>query len=140
VSERTLVARTNFRKCNEFSIIFFIKGLLYCKRFECDQWKNVSACDRRKPDGCYPKNDFDRDFFVGALCMTFILKLNPLFIYSYVYVGSRTIFFPVYLACRSRQATIVLEKYYRFEVSLLSSYAYEGGRNHSSFGRSDIIT
>jgi len=74
-------------------------------------------------------------FFVGALCMTFILKLNPLFIHSYVYVGSRTIFFPVYLACRSQQATIVLEKYYRFEVSLLSSYAYEGGRNHSSFGR-----
>ena len=24
------------------------------------------------------------DFFVGALCMTFILKLNPLFIYMYM--------------------------------------------------------
>jgi len=63
---------------------FLIKRLLYCKMFDCDQWKNVSACDRRKPDGCKPKNDFDRDFFVGPLCITFILKLHPLFIYMYM--------------------------------------------------------
>ena len=31
----------------------------------------------------------------------------------------------LFLACRSRQASIVLEKYFRFEVSLLSFYACE---------------
>ena len=31
----------------------------------------------------------------------------------------------VFLACRSRQASIVLERYFRFEVSLLSFYACE---------------
>jgi len=36
-SERTLVARTYFRKFNEFSLDFFIKGLLSCKKFDCDQ-------------------------------------------------------------------------------------------------------
>jgi len=37
---------------------------------------------------------------VGALCITFILKLNPLFIYIYVhvYVCSKTILSPVNLA------------------------------------------
>jgi len=30
-----------------------------------------------------------------------------------------------FLACRSRQASIVLERYFRFEVSLLSFYACE---------------
>jgi len=54
--------------------------------------KNVSACDRQKPDGCNPKNDFDRDLFVGALCLTFILKLNPLFIYIYICMFKNDIF------------------------------------------------
>ena len=31
----------------------------------------------------------------------------------------------LFLACRSRQASIVLERYFRFEVSLLSFYACE---------------
>ena len=31
----------------------------------------------------------------------------------------------LFLACRSRQASIVLERYLRFEVSLLSFYACE---------------
>jgi len=39
-------------------------------------------------------------------------------------------YFPIrrkssFLACRSRQASIVLERYFRFEVSLLSFYACE---------------
>jgi len=33
--------------------------------------------------------------------------------------------FYMFLACRSRQASIVLERYFRFEVSLLSFYACE---------------
>jgi len=40
------------------------------KKFGCDVKKHVSACDRRKPDGCKPKNYFDKDFFCeGTTCM-----------------------------------------------------------------------
>jgi len=46
-----------------------------------------------------------------------------------------------YLACRSRQASIVLERYFRFEVSLLSTLCMrmEMGTSRVS-GDSDIIT
>jgi len=81
-SERTLVARTDFRKFNEFSLNFFYKTIVILQKVWLWSIENVSACDRRKPDGCKP--DFDRDFFVGALCLTFILKLHPLFIYMYM--------------------------------------------------------
>ena len=45
------------------------------------------------------------------------------------------------LACRSRQASIVLERYFRFEVSLLSTLCMriEMGASRVS-GDSDIIT
>jgi len=44
------------------------------------------------------------------------------------------------LACRSRQASIVLERYFRFEVSLLSFYARERDGPIWVSGGSDIIT
>ena len=46
----------------------------------------------------------------------------------------------VFLACRSRQASIVLERYFRFEVSLLSFYACERDGAIWVSGGSDIIT
>jgi len=63
--------------------------------FDCDQWKNVSACDRRKPDGCKPKNDFDRDFFCGATMYNVHIEVASL-VYIYVYVGSKRFFSPVF--------------------------------------------
>ena len=45
----------------------FIKGLLYCKKFDCDHQKNVSACDRRKPDGCNPKMTLVDTFLWGTM-------------------------------------------------------------------------
>ena len=45
-----------------------------------------------------------------------------------------------FLACRSRQASIVLERYFRFEVSLLSFYACERDGPIWVSGGSDIIT
>ena len=45
-----------------------------------------------------------------------------------------------FLACRSRQASIVLEWYFRFEVSLLSFYACERDGPIRVSGGSDIIT
>ena len=47
---------------------------------------------------------------------------------------------PHFLACRSRQASIVLERYFRFEVSLLSLYACERDGPIRVSGGSDIIT
>ena len=44
----------------------------------------------------------------------------------------------IFLACRERQASIVLERYFRFQVSLLSFYACE--RDFRVSGGSDIIT
>ena len=44
------------------------------------------------------------------------------------------------LACRSRQASIVLERYFRFEVSLLYFYACERDGPIWVSGGSDIIT
>ena len=46
----------------------------------------------------------------------------------------------IFLACRSRQASIVLERYFRFEVSLLSFYACERDGPILVSGGSDIIT
>jgi len=99
-SERTLVARTDFRKFKKFSLqICYLninggdvqrKRFLYCKKFSCDEKKNVSVCDRRKPNSCNPKNDFDRDFSARTLCIMVIIKLHPLFIYiMYMYVQKR---------------------------------------------------
>ena len=48
--------------------------------------------------------------------------------------------FGYFLACRSRQASIVLEWYFRFEVSLLSFYACERDGPIRVSGGSDIIT
>ena len=63
--------------------------------FSCDEKKNVSVCDRRKPNSCNPKNDFDRDFSAKALCIMVIMKLHPLFIYiMYMYVQKR--YFPLW--------------------------------------------
>jgi len=45
------------------------------------------------------------------------------------------IFNSIFLACRSRQTSIVLEKYFRFEISLLSNC-----RTSRVSGDSDIIT
>ena len=45
-----------------------------------------------------------------------------------------------FLACRSRQASIVLERYFRFEVSLLYFYACERDGPIWVSGGSDIIT
>jgi len=45
-----------------------------------------------------------------------------------------------FLACRSRQASIVLEWYFLFEVSLLSFYACERDGPIRVSGGSDIIT
>jgi len=45
-----------------------------------------------------------------------------------------------FLACRSRQASIVLERYFRFEVSLLSFYACEQDGPIQVSGGSDSIT
>ena len=39
--------------------------MLYCKKFNFDEKKNVLASDRRNPDGCNPNNDLDRDFSCG---------------------------------------------------------------------------
>jgi len=88
--ERIFVSSKSF-------LFFVISRFLYCKKFNWDEKKNVSVCDRRKPNSCNPKNDFDRDFLARALCTMVILKLHPLFIYIYiyVYVCSRTIFSPV---------------------------------------------
>ena len=47
--------------------------------------------------------------------------------------------FDSFLACRSRQASIVLEWYFRFEVSLLSFYACERDGPIRVSGGSDII-
>ena len=53
---------------------------------------------------------------------------------------SRTVLWNFLLACRSRQASIVLEWYFRFEVSLLSFYACERNGPIRVSGGSDIIT
>ena len=62
-------------------------------------------------------------------------------------VGRNNVFVPMYnvelelfLACRERQASIVLEWYFRFEVSLLSFYACERDGPIRVSGGSDIIT
>ena len=49
--------------------------------------------------------------------------------------GIERIRFRGFLACRSRQASIVLERYFRFEMSLLSILCPNGDGNQSSFGR-----
>ena len=68
--------------------------MLYCKKFNCNEKKNALGCDRRNLYDCNPNNDFDRDFFVWALCITLILKLHPLFIFA-VYISSKALLFPV---------------------------------------------
>jgi len=53
-----------------FHFKFVMLRFLNYKKFGCDVKKHVSACDRRKPDGCKPKNYFDKDFFCeGTTCM-----------------------------------------------------------------------
>ena len=85
-----------FASSKSFLFKFVISRFLNCKKFSCDEKKNVSFCDRRKPNSCNLKNEFDRDFLARALCTMVIMKLHPLFIYTvYVYVCSKTIFFPV---------------------------------------------
>ena len=83
-----------FASSKSFLFKFVILRFLYCKKFSCDEKKNVSVCDRRKPNSCNSKNDFDRDFLARTLCTMVIMKLHPLFIYIY-YVCSKTIFSPV---------------------------------------------
>ena len=79
-----------FASSKSFHFKFVISRFLYCKRFSCDEKKNVSVCNRRKPNNCNPKNDFDRDFLARALCIMVIMKLHPLFIYiMYMYVQKR---------------------------------------------------
>ena len=86
-----------FVSSKSFLFKFVISRFFYNKKFDCDEEKNVSVCDRRKPNSSNPKNDFDRDFLARALCTMVILKLHTLFIciHVYVYVCSKTIFFPV---------------------------------------------
>jgi len=49
--------------------------------------KNVSACDRRKPNSCNPKNDFDRDFFgEGTMYNGNFEVASLVYIYMYMYV------------------------------------------------------
>ena len=55
-------------------------------------------------------------------------------------IAARTLPTVPLLACRSRQASIVLEWYFRFEVSLLSFYACERDGPIRVSGGSDIIT
>jgi len=71
---------------------FVISRFLYCKKFSCDEKKNVSVCDSRKPNCCYPKNDFDRDFLAKTLCTMVIMKLHPLFIYICICMFKNDIF------------------------------------------------
>jgi len=64
-------------------------------------------------------------------------------VFHYNHSQSQPQFF-LYLACRSRQASIVLERYFRFEISLLSILCMliarmEMGTSRVS-GDSDIIT
>ena len=85
-----------FASSKGFLFKFVISRFLYCKKFSCDEKKNASVCDRRKPNSCNPKNDFDRDFSDRALCIMVIMKLHPLFIYiMYMYVQKR--YFPLCL-------------------------------------------
>ena len=85
-----------FASSKSFLFKFVISRFLYCKKFHCDEKKNVSVCDRRKPNSCNPKNYFDRDFSARALCIMVIIKLHPLFIYiMYMYVQKR--YFPLWL-------------------------------------------
>jgi len=93
-SEQTIVARTDFRKFKKFSLQICYLKILILQKFSCDEKKNVSVCDRRKPNSCNPKNDFDGDFSARALCIMEIIKLHPLFIYiMYMYVQKR--YFPL---------------------------------------------
>ena len=88
--ERTLVARTDFRKFKKFTLqICYLKILIL---FSCDEKENVSVCDRRKPNSCNPKNDFDRDFLARELCTMVIMKLHPLFIYICICMFKNDIF------------------------------------------------
>jgi len=76
-----------FASSKSFLFKFVISRFFYCKKFSCDEKKNVTVCDRRKPNSFNPKNDFDRDFSARALCIMVIIKLHPLFIYiMYMYV------------------------------------------------------
>ena len=81
-----------FASSKSFLFKFVISRFLYCKKFSCDEKKNVSVCDRRKPNSCKPKNDFDRDFLARALCTMVIMKLHPLFIYICICMFKNDIF------------------------------------------------
>ena len=68
----------------------------------------------------------------------YCLLIFNMYCYSFVYL-----YYP-FLACRSRQVSIVLERYFRFEISLLSILCMlivrlEMGTSRVS-GDSDIIT
>jgi len=90
LSERTLVARTDFRKFNEFSLDLFIKGLLNCKSLIVINRKMFQLVIDENRMVVTQTLTLIETFFVGALCKTFILKLHPLFIYI-----CKTILFPV---------------------------------------------
>ena len=81
-----------FASSKSFLFKFVISRFLYGKKFSCDEKKNVSVCDRRKPNSCNPKNDFDRDFLARALCTMVIMKLHPLFIYICICMFKNDIF------------------------------------------------
>ena len=92
-----------FASSKSFLFKFVISRFLYCKKFSCYEKKNVSVCDRRKPNSCNPKNDFDREFLARALCTMVIMKLHPLFIYIYMYMYVQKRYFPLCtrLRCKS---------------------------------------
>ena len=88
-SERTLVARTDFRQFKEFSLKMCYLKILILQIVYCDKKKNVSAGDRRKKHIVVtPKMTLIETFLARALYTIVILKLYLI----YVYVGSNTIF------------------------------------------------
>jgi len=83
----SLIARQNKNWENNKIVEIELKKCNFKHHYRPKKWyghgrtaDDGPACDRRKPDSCNPKNDFDRAIFAGAICTTVILKLHPLFI------------------------------------------------------------